>query len=251
MWIRLVVASCAVTISAVGMHAQAPSILVTPSRATLLVGEPRTFRAVGAEGRPLSGVHWRISPVYAAEFHARDEIEVASRAPTEFVVVAEYEGQEDTASVKVIAGDSLPPGTIRWGSKPLPGFRAGRIVRAAPVPDGPAFYEEERGASGSIIRAFTSDGREMWRWGGTEPPSPETVAERTHSFSRNSSVCDTIAIGVTKNEVAAMKPAFDYSSNPLLYQRADWTLEEPGVVCHIYFDSSGKVAKKRSTLTNQ
>ncbi len=49
----------------------APSLLVTPSAATLLVGEPAAFSAVDDSGRPLTDVHWSLDPPLA-ELHVEN-----------------------------------------------------------------------------------------------------------------------------------------------------------------------------------
>jgi hypothetical protein len=39
-----------------------PALLVVPSKAVMLVGDTRTFRAVGKDGRKQQNVTWDVSP---------------------------------------------------------------------------------------------------------------------------------------------------------------------------------------------
>src|SRR6266480_2550494 len=59
----------------------APGLLVTPSAATLLVGEPAAFSAVDDSGRPLTDVHWSLDPPLA-ELHVENgEITLGPEQP--------------------------------------------------------------------------------------------------------------------------------------------------------------------------
>src|SRR5512144_2519533 len=120
--------------------AQIPSLLVTPSKATLVPGQIQTFRAVGVDGRLLRGVHWSLSPVYSASIQAGDEVEVSSDKATQFEVVADYEGQRAVASVKVISLHFLPQGTVKWEVTELPGFKTVELIPAVPTPGGPDVF---------------------------------------------------------------------------------------------------------------
>jgi len=237
--------------AAMSVSAQIPSLLVTPSKVTVVVGESHTFRAVGPDGRIVRGVHWRVSPVYSAELRADDEAEVSATVPKEFKVIADYQGQEATALVTVIAGYFLPEGTVRWSVKELPGFKTVKLMPAVPSSDGPDIFAEEVGPSGSIIRAYTEDGRELWRTALSGQLSVEVIAQQQSNLSsKKESVCASIKIGSTKTEIAALKEAADYAANPPLFKRDEWVLEQPGVVCHVLFDPNSTVLKTRRELTN-
>ncbi len=46
---------------------EAPALSVVPTKATMLVGETRTFRAVGKDGRLRHNIRWGVSPEHAAK----------------------------------------------------------------------------------------------------------------------------------------------------------------------------------------
>jgi hypothetical protein len=234
---------------AISSAAQIPSLLVTPSKVTLVPGESHTFRAVGQDGRIIRGVQWSVSPAYAAELHSGDEVEVSSTTPKQFEVVAGYQGQRATASVTVVAGPVLPQGAVRWSVTELPGFKTVKITPAVPSAGGPDVFAEETNATDRVVRAYTDDGRELWRVGGATL-TPELIAQQSDVSLNKKSICDSVKAGSTKKEVAGLKQAADFAANPSLFGRDRWDVEETGVTCHIYFDSSGSVTKKRRELTN-
>lgn len=237
---------------AISVSAQIPSLLVTPSKVTVVVGESHIFRAVGPDGRIVRGVHWRVSPVYSADLRTDDEAEVSATIPKGFEVIADYQGQAAKALVTVIAGYYLPEGTVRWSVTELPGFKTVKLIPAVPSSNGPDVFAEEVGPSGSIIRAYTEDGRELWRTALSGQLSAEVIAQQQSNLSsKKEPACAAIKIGNTKTEVAALKEAADYAANPPLFKRDEWILEQPGVVCHIYFDANSTVSKSRCELTNE
>lgn len=231
--------------------AQIPSLLVTPSKVTLVQGQSQTFRAVGADGRLLRDVRWSLSPVYAADLRTGDEAEVSSRTPKQFEIVADYQGNRAVATVTVIAGYKLPEGTVKWSVTELPGFQTGKITPAFPTAGGPDVFVEEKSATQRFIRAYTDDGRELWRYSGSETLTPEIIAEQSQPITLNKkSVCDSVKIGATKKDISALQQAADYAANPTLFGRDKWDIEENGVTCHVAFDPAGKVLRKRRELTN-
>ena len=148
---------------AVSAQAQIPSLVVTPSKATLTSGQWQMFRAVGTDGRLLTGVQWSVSPAYAAELRTGDEAEVSSITATHFEIIAHYEGRTASATVTVVSGYSLPEGTSKWVVMELPGFKTVKLIPAYPTAGGADVFAEETLGSTRIIRAYTEDGRELWR----------------------------------------------------------------------------------------
>lgn len=65
-------AACILLLTATALSARAqnpPALSVSPGKASMVVGETRTFRAVGKDGRIRHNVRWSISPELAAAHH--------------------------------------------------------------------------------------------------------------------------------------------------------------------------------------
>ena len=95
----------------------APGLLVTPSAATLLVGEPAAFSAVDDSGRPLIDVHWSLDPPLA-ELHVENgEITLGPKQPGHYVLTATAANQSATATIAIVADAKLPAGTLSPSGK--------------------------------------------------------------------------------------------------------------------------------------
>lgn len=258
-----------------------PALSVSPNKATMLVGETRTFRAVGKDGRIRHNMHWGISPEYAATITVSgDEVTVQAReASPSVLLTASGEGDSADASIEVRPAGDMPAGTTLWSVSPTPGCKATNITQAVPSATGPDLYVQETCPDGTIIRALTSDGRELWRrrMGASGPPSnaaapiasgpligffpngPTSKAESKagqpageHINPHASSVCDAISLGMSKDD--AIKLITDRGSSLDPRQRANdtWTIEEQGFLCTISFDAkTGNVVKKKKTIVTQ
>src|ERR1700722_17765143 len=156
--------------------AQTPqSMTVSPDKATMLVGETRTFRAVGRDGRIRHNVRWGISPQNAAAITVNgDEGTVQAReASPSVLLTASAESDSSDASIEIRPAGDMPTGTRIWSVSPTPGCKATKMTQAVPSANGPDLYVEESCPDGSMIRALTSDGRELWRrpFGAAAAPS--------------------------------------------------------------------------------
>ena len=61
----------------------APALSVVPTKATMLVGETHTFRAVGKDGRLRHSVRWGVSPEHAAKLTVDgDEVTIQAEEPS-------------------------------------------------------------------------------------------------------------------------------------------------------------------------
>ncbi len=236
--------------------AQDSAIAVVPSKATMLVGEAHTFRAVGNDGRMRHHVRWSITPSSVVTLTQEgDEVTVLAGQPFSSVNLTAYsEGASAQAGIEIRTGDSLPLGTVKWSVKEMPGCKSTKITPAVPSAGGPDIYEEEWCPQGTFVRAITDDGRELWRrriTGPTPPPPSSTKADNappaTHITSGRS-LCDDVSAGITKG--AVFKLASDHNLPLGEKERASdsWLLEEQGAQCKISFDQSGIVVKKKKTI---
>jgi hypothetical protein len=250
---------------------QPPALLVVPSHATMLVGEDRTFRAVDQNGRIQHNVRWSVSPADAAELKTNaDEAIVHSVSPSSTVVLtADSAGESAQATIEIRAGNALTPGTAMWSVTRLPGCKPGNLTQAVPSANGPDLYDQEACPDGIYIRAFTADGRELWRrrLGDLSLPlrPSSEVKDRTEpgeditqdvngsriGFMHFRAMCDAVSAGATKETVAKM--ARDRNLQFDAKQRASnqWLFEEPGARCVIFFDQSGVVVKKKKTIVTE
>jgi outer membrane protein assembly factor BamB len=151
-------------------------LLVTPSNAVLLVGENSSLSAVDETGRPVSNVHWSISPSIAELREENGDIVLEGKQAGRAVLSATANNQSGTALVSVVSGSNLPPGTVRWSIQPMPGFQTLLVMPAVPTGGGPAFYSIEWSkTSNAIVRALGESGQQMWMAHLSSTASPLTL----------------------------------------------------------------------------
>jgi hypothetical protein len=233
----------------------APALSVVPTKATMLVGETRTFRAVGKDGRSRHNVRWGVSPEHAAKLTVEgDEATIQAEDASSTVVLTAYaDGDSSEASIEIRSGPSLPTGTIKWSVSPLPGCKSTKMSQAVPSANGPDIYDEESCPDGAYVRAMTADGRELWRrklGGSLAPMSPgiqgkEEVQPAEHINLSAPSVCDEISGGMTKDSVSRLAQDRDLRLGEKERQSNSWVFEEHNVRCTILFGEAGTVVKNK------
>ncbi len=259
--------------------AQTPqSMTVSPDQATMLAGETRIFHAVGKDGRVRHNVRWGISPQNAAAITVNgDEVMVQAREESPNVLLtASAESDSAEASIEIRRAGDMPVGTRIWSVSPTPGCKATKMTQAVPSANGPDLYVEEACPEGSMIRALTSDGRELWRRpfrssgapsnvagpiaqgpyvgmlpNGVNSKAPGKVDEATpeHVSPHAAPVCDAIRVGMTRDDV--FKTIADHKDTLDARQRQsnNWSIEEKSSLCAISFDANtGTVVKKKKTI---
>jgi hypothetical protein len=235
-----------------------PALLVVPSKATMLVGDTRTFRAVGKDGRPLHNVHWSISPQIAATVTVDgDDAKVKAGEPSSTVVLTAYgSGDFSEAVIEIRASGSMSAGTPIWSVTNLPGCKAVKMTQAVPSANGPDLYVEESCPQGIFIRAMTADGREIWRrrlgdTGSMLSPglkATEQAQSGEHLNLSGHSFCDAVTSGMTKDAVSKLTQNRDLRLDEKEQRSDSWVLEEHGFRCDIWFDKAGAVVKKKKTF---
>lgn len=259
--------------------AQTPEAMtVSPNKATLLVGETRTFRAVGKDGHIRHNVRWGISPDHAAAITVNgDEATVAAReAAPSVLLTASAEGDSADASIEIRPAGDMPVGTTIWSDSPTPGCKATKMIQAVPSANGPDLYVEETCPEGTMLRALTADGRELWRrhMGSDGPPSnvavpvakgpyigflPNGVTSQTagksnepaaeHMNPHSTSMCDAVSVGMTRDDVFKATTQHNVTLDARQRPRDTWLIEEEGARCTISFDAkTGNVVKKKKTI---
>ncbi len=232
-----------------------PALSVVPTQATMLVGETRTFRAVGKDGRLRHNVRWGVSPEQAAKLTvAGDEATIHAESPSSTVVLtASAEGDSSEASIEIRSG-ALPAGTIMWSVNHLPGCKSTKMSQAVPTATGPDIYDEESCPDGTYIRALTADGRELWRrkLGAPDPTPPAPVLDgkketqpAEHISLSTRSVCDGVSSGMTKDGVSKLAQDRELRLDEKERASNSWVFEEQNVRCTIWFDEAGTVVKDK------
>lgn len=262
-------------------HAQERAMIISPDKATMLVGERHTFRAVGKDGRIRHNVRWGISPQNAAVITVNgDDVTVEAReASPSVLLTASAEADSADASIEIRSSGDMPAGTLLWSVSPTPGCKAAKITQAVPSANGPDLYVEETCPEGSMIRALTADGRELWRRRLGSSGRPGAVAvpvaqgpyigflpngassrvsskpdepAREHIGQHPASVCDAIQVGMTRDD--ALRTVTDHKVTLDTRQRQSdtWQIEEAGSLCAISFDAkAARVVKKKKTIVTE
>ncbi len=235
-----------------------PALSVVPTKATMLIGETRTFRAVGKDGRLRHNIRWGVSPEHAAKLTVvGDEATIQALEPSSTVVLTAYaEGDSSEASIEIRSGPSLPAGTITWSVNHLPGCKSTKMTQAVPSATGPDIYDEESCPDGTYVRALTADGRELWRRklggslvpmaSGLEGKEETQLAEHINLGAR--SLCDEISSGMTKDNVSRLVQDRNLRLGEKERQSNSWVFEEPNFRCTIWFGEAGTVVKNKKII---
>jgi hypothetical protein len=237
-----------------------PALLVVPSKATMLVGDTHTFRAVGKDGRIRHNVQWSISPESAATLTTNeDEATVKAMEQSSTVVLTgRASGDSSEAIIEIRSGRALSTGTLIWSVTSLPGCKSVQMTQAVPSTNGPDLYVQESCPQGTFIRAMTADGRELWRRRlgdpATLPPSLKATEQAQPGVRLNlsgHSLCDAVFYGMTKESVSKLAKNSNLRLAEKEQQSDSWVFEEQGFRCDILFDKAGGVIKKKKTIITE
>jgi hypothetical protein len=235
-----------------------PALLVVPSKAIMLVGDTRTFRAVGEDGRKRQNVTWNVSPEHAAKLTtANDEATLQATEPSATVVLTAHAGADSAeASIEIRSGTAMAAGTALWSVTNLPGCKTAKMSQAVPTANGPDIYVEEACPDGTFIRAMTAGGREIWRrrLGDLAAPSRPgvTTKEKTQPAERLNltarSLCDDVSPGMTKDAVTKLAGDRNVRLQEKERESKSWMIEEEHFHCKIVFNETGTVMKKTKII---
>src|SRR3984893_3362523 len=233
----------------------APALSVVPTKATMLVGETHTFRAVGKDGRLRHNIRWGVSPEHAAKLTVDgDEATIQAEEPSSTVVLTAYaEGDSSEASIEIRSGPSLPMGTMKWSVNSLPGCKSMNMTQAVPSANGPDIYVQEACPDGSYVRALTDDGRELWRRKIGVPLAPGLKAKEEpepaeHINLSTRSLCDDISSGMTKDSVSKLAQDHSLRLGEKEREGNHWVIEEHNFRCTLLFDNAATVIKKKKII---
>lgn len=143
----------------------ANALQVTPAQVTMLVGETQQFTAVDEQGRPRPDATWTVSDTNIAAITTDSAPTLTGLAAGQVTLTATVGSVSADAQVTIVAGTSLPVGTVRWSAPPISGFTTQRIIQAAPSSaNTPDLYSLDTDSGGNyLVRAFTGDGQQLWQ----------------------------------------------------------------------------------------
>jgi hypothetical protein len=154
-----------------------PSLIITPTAVTLPVDDSRSFSAIDASGRPVRSAQWSISAPIAELQIDGGEVRVDARHAGRAVLTVTADNFSAAATVTILAGERLPPGSLRWSVDPMPGFETLVIQQTSPAQDSQVdFYSIEwNKESNAIVRAFRNTGQQLWMTRLSSMASPATL----------------------------------------------------------------------------
>jgi hypothetical protein len=151
------------------------ALLITPANINLLVGATQQFSAVDNLGRPRSDATWTVDNTSIATISTDGTPVLTALAVGQVTLTATVQGVSAQIQVHIFGGASLPSGTVIWSAPPVSGFTSVSIIQAVPASaDTPDLYSIETDNNGNgLIRAFTSDGHQMWQQSGRTSGPPD------------------------------------------------------------------------------
>jgi hypothetical protein len=146
------------------LAAQAPLFVrITPSRVTLLVGQSASFRVIDQAGHMVSHIAWHVSDPDAFWTRDGDEFTIVAKEAGDYRVDGRSADGSAEATVTVLQGDRLPPGSTLWQSGDVEGCRSVKITPALPNSAGIAYYQQTQCDDGGYVQAYRANGVQMWR----------------------------------------------------------------------------------------
>ena len=241
----------------------APQFAVSPSIATLLVGDTQRFRIVDAAGHMQRNVSWSISEMGGLDTQTGDELVVTARHAGVFKITGTVNGLTADGIVRVLEGKSLPPGTAKWSDAEPPGCKLVKTVPATPADAPVDMLALSTCPDGQYVTAYSKDGIQLARRKAGAPsssaPAPGATAAAaspansasasTHLDLNSSSVCDVLTVGTEQEKARELLKS---NNRPFSSEGTNgqvWVVDEAGSECRLWFDEKSVLTKKRKTLT--
>jgi hypothetical protein len=226
-----------------------PDFLVTPSVAKVLLRSDKDFRAVNSGGRAANAVKWSISSSDAKLSPRGDLVTVTFTRPGTYTLTGYGLEGSGSATIEVIDEVTLPINTVKWSLDDLPGCKHRDTIPAVATSESAAdIFVEEQCPFGTVIRAVTSEGLELWRTvRDRRTPVPVEPGIAAKNSLAGGSFCDQIKTGMTRDEVDALPAAKALKES----ERGQdvWRINEGESECKITFKDL-KVTKKQKVIAN-
>jgi len=142
------------------------SLSITPIAVNVVVGGTQQFTVVDNQGRPRPDATWAVDNTSIATIDTSSSPTLTAVAVGQSTLTATVGNTTAQTQVNILSGTSLPAGTVKWSAPPAAtGYTNSGFLQAQPIDDsGPDVFALERGSSGgTLISAFTNDGRQMWQ----------------------------------------------------------------------------------------
>lgn len=231
-----------------------PPVSISPSNATIVVGETRSFRAVDKNERMLHDVHWTASEPAVLDLAPDDEVEITAKQVGRCTVTAHASQGFADAHGEVVGGAALPQGTVKWSAADLPACHTSKIFPAVPSPNGPDVFEHSACSDGTYVRAFTSEGILRWRRKiGSTTSGPVPSRETACPTGLHKHPCPLyLRLNLCRQKRDAVRDRLKarHLSAAAGSSESLWTVEEEGAQCKLWFADS-QVTRKRKTLTTE
>ena len=241
---------------AVTLPGQSSFVIITPDKVTLTIGESKTFRLVDQDGRPQRNVSWTISDPGAFQTDERDELNITAKQAGDFRISARSGDRPAKATVKVLAGATLPLGTVKWSAGTIPGCKTTKLMPAVPSANGPDIYEESQCSDGQYVAAYTADGIQMWRRKvgnsvalAAENSTPAVAASRLSLQSAY--ICDSVLVGTDQQKIRDLLHQHNLSFSEGATSERVWIVDESNVQCKLWFDDKSVLTRKRKTFVTE
>lgn len=244
-------------LSPLALFAQSGSLIITPGKTTMLVGESRTFRLVDQDGHMQRDVTWSVSDDGAFDVGKGDELELTAKSAGDFRLEGRSSNGSADATITVMQGASLPVGTVKWSAGKIDGCKTTKIIPAVPSANGPDIYEQSQCKDGQYTSAYTVDGVLLWRrkmnglGASSDTPAVDDGNATRHLDPRSKSICDSISVGADQEKIRDLLDQRKITFTEGLPDHHEWVVDELNAQCRLWFDDKNVLTKKRKILTSE
>jgi hypothetical protein len=139
------------------------ALLVTPSTASMQVGQSRQFTVVNNLGFPRNDAIWSLSDGNLASITSDPSPVLTALAPGQVTLTAQIQGVSAQAVVTISSPGTITPGTSIWSVPSVPTFVPLQTIQAIPIGPGPDFYSAQLSADGTqtILQSIRADGQQL------------------------------------------------------------------------------------------
>ncbi|MBS0537046.1 MAG: Ig-like domain-containing protein [Proteobacteria bacterium] len=128
-------------------------------------GATQQFTAVDQLGRPRTDVSWSVDNTSIATITTDSSPTLTGVAAGTVNLTASLGSISVSVQVNILAGTSLPIGTVLWSAPPVAGFTTQRIIQAVPTSNGtPDLYSIDIDNNGNyLVTGFSASGQQLWQ----------------------------------------------------------------------------------------
>ena len=203
-----------------GTAAAPQGLQVTPQNVNIAVGGTRTFSVVDELGTPRADATWAVSDSTIATITSDSSPTLNALAVGQVTLTATVQGITAQTQVNILA--DMPAGTVLWSAPAAPSFATRQIVQAVPASNTPDIFTHEMDSNAnSLIRAFNTDGVQMWQTSVGQIDFPGLSPDGFGGVLavNNGALSGTFVSSVTDYDALTGTPLWTYSgANPGYFQ---------------------------------